>query len=307
MVVAQVLDVSGWGTVQLEARGSGSNQWRLDPDGALWLYKATRVASHTGELQGEDWAEKLVESLARALGLPTAQIELATRAEAGEVEPGVVSRDLKLPDTDFQNGANLLADVPDYRYRDSLNRPPKNHVGHSVVNVVEQLGRHGVGPPPQLAGSELSAVDVFAGYLVLDAWVGNLDRHEENWAVLRALDGTMTLAPTYDHGAALGSSLTEERRSRLAEDRAGLESFAERGFGRKFEDGAKVPLTTFAAQALDLAAPRARDRWLGRLETVGRDAVHGLIADVPRMSDPARTFCENLVEINRERILRVCR
>ena len=27
----------------------------------------------------------------------------------------------------------------------------------------------------------VSALDVFVGYLLLDAWIGNTDRHHENW------------------------------------------------------------------------------------------------------------------------------
>ena len=33
----------------------------------------------------------------------------------------------------------------------------------------------------------LTAPEVFAGYLVLDAWVANQDRHDQNWAVLHRL------------------------------------------------------------------------------------------------------------------------
>jgi hypothetical protein len=29
------------------------------------------------------------------------------------------------------------------------------------------------------------AVDVFVGYLLLDAWIGNGDRHHENWGIVR--------------------------------------------------------------------------------------------------------------------------
>lgn len=307
MSAATEVDVTDWETIQLEARGSGPNQWRRDPDGVQWLYKATRVAAHSGELQGEDWAEKVAEGLARLLDLPCAAIELAYRRTDGAVEPGVISRDLVLPGTDLQNGANLLAEVPGYRYRDSAGRPPRNHVGHSVANVVHQLRRFDVSAPAELEGAGLTAVDVFAGYLVLDAWIGNLDRHEENWAVLRHPDGRLSLAPSYDHGAALGSSLTEERRRALAAAPDLLDAFATKGFGRKFEDGAKVPLTLFAADALDAASTSAREHWLSRLADVGVDDCRQVVAGVPRMSDPARTFCEQLLLVNQRRVLDVCR
>src|SRR4051794_40427073 len=79
MATAGGVDITDWETIQLEARGSGPNQWRRDPQGVRWLYKATRVATITGELQGEDWAEKAAEGLAQLLGVPCAATELAHR------------------------------------------------------------------------------------------------------------------------------------------------------------------------------------------------------------------------------------
>lgn len=64
------------------------------------------------------------------------------------------------------------------------------------------------GPPP------FSAYDVFAGYLVFDAWISNQDRHEANWSILHSPDGERYLAPSYDHAASLGSGLDDEHLSR---------------------------------------------------------------------------------------------
>ncbi|SSC25181.1 Hypothetical protein KLENKIAIHU_3805, partial [Klenkia terrae] len=300
------VDVSDWETIQIEARGSGANQWRRDPNGVQWLYKATRRAAATGELQGEDWSEKAAERLASLIGVPCAEVELAHVRRGDGAEPGVVCKDLAEPSTEFQNGANLLADIPGYRYRDSRGRPPRNHVGHSVQNIVDRLRAFDVGPPTGASGVP-TAVAALAGYLVLDAWIGNLDRHEENWAVLRDEDGVVTLAASYDHGAALGSSLTEARRAALAADSVGLAAYADKAFARKFEDGARVPLTAVAADALDQAGTAARAHWLSTLEAVELDDIRGALDGIPRMSDPARTFCEQLLVINRRRVLDDCR
>ena len=42
----------------------------------------------------------------------------------------------------------------------------------------------------------------FVGYVLLDAWIANQDRHHENWGALRHGD-ELRLAPTFDHGASL--------------------------------------------------------------------------------------------------------
>jgi hypothetical protein len=60
-----------------------------------------------------------------------------------------------------------------------------------------------------------SALDVFIGYVMLDAWIANQDRHHENWGAI--WDGkSMRLAPTYDHAAGMARNLKDvERQDRL--------------------------------------------------------------------------------------------
>jgi hypothetical protein len=304
------IDVTHWTTIQVEARGSGLNLWLDESGGRRWLYKATRIPEGSTEPQGEDWAEKVAERLAALIGLPCNQVELAHRRVGSGRENGVLSRDLAGGPIALQNGALLLTDIPEYVYREWHNgrlRPPPNHRGHSVENVVRELRRLVVSPPVGWEVTGVDAVGVFAGYLVFDAWISNLDRHEDNWAVLHHPNGSISLAPTYDHGAALGSSLIDVRREQLASDAAGLESFAAKAFGKKFEDGHKVPLTVFAASALRAAGPQARQFWTERLAAVEPADVEEAVAGTPRMSDAARSFCLQLLAINRERVLNVCR
>src|SRR5207244_10262791 len=57
--------------------------------------------------------------------------------------------------------------------------------------------------------------DVFVGYVLIDAWIANQDRHHENWASLRCGD-ELRLAQTFDHGASLARNISDqERKERL--------------------------------------------------------------------------------------------
>ncbi len=71
----------------------------------------------------------------------------------------------------------------------------------------------------------------FIGYLLLDAWIANTDRHHENWGVV--WDGEVfRLASTFDHGAALAHSLRDEERVERMTTRdrnRTVQAFAERG------------------------------------------------------------------------------
>jgi len=58
------------------------------------------------------------------------------------------------------------------------------------------------------APAQISSLGVFVGYMLLDAWTANQDRHHENWAAITGAKG-VELAPTFDHGSALARNLTD--------------------------------------------------------------------------------------------------
>lgn len=294
-----------WTVEQPEAGGGGPNKWIRDPQDRRWLYKATRFNKYNGQPQGEDWAEKSVEELASLILVPTAHVEVAHIRRPDGEELGVVSRDLAVA-RDLQGGFMLLTGVPGYRYRDDMGRPPKSHVGHTVENIRRVLEENGVRPPAGFKPSSFTAFDVFAGFLVLDAWVGNQDRHEENWAVLRSPAGDLSLAPSFDHGASLGFLLTEEQRAVKAADEAAMRSYAEGGRASKIE-GRRLQLVEVAADALEQATSEARSFWCRQLELVSSESCATALADVPRLSDASRRFCLKLLDVNRRRLLDVCR
>jgi hypothetical protein len=76
---------------------------------------------------------------------------------------------------------------------------------------------------------------------VFDALIGNVDRHHENWGILRKQlkDGTQRgrLAPTFDHASSLGRELMDEggKQSRMRYlEELGVGKYAERAVGAIF-------------------------------------------------------------------------
>jgi hypothetical protein len=186
--------------------GSRPKFW-FGRDGARWLFKATRPD------QGEDWAEVLAADAAEALGLPHADYQLATFLG----QRGVVTPTFQTPGFDLVHGNELLQRV-DPTYPPEGMRYVRTR-RHTLDAVATALGSLGIGLPTGWAAPvDVSrAEEVFAGYLLLDAWIGNTDRHHENWAVLFSrADVTIHLAPTFDHAASLGSHETDVRARRLS-------------------------------------------------------------------------------------------
>ena len=297
-----ILDVGGWDVVADETAGAEEKYWLQEPGAdELWLFKSVTVRQ--GHVHGEDWAEKAVAHLADLLGVPCARIELAElRGKAG-----CIGRDLRPPQYDLQHGQLLLQErnAPGY-----VHGKGKVHPGHTLENIRDSLS--GALPPP---GFELpfsaTAYDVFAGYVVLDAWVANRDRHDNNWAVLRpaiASGGPLRLCGSYDHASSLGFNLTDDRCMQLFEQQR-VTAWCEKGTAWRFDHDPDRPIPTLvevAARALELASPQARAHWPERLAQVNEDMVRHVLARVPRMSDPARTFAGEMLQVNRRRVLDAC-
>jgi len=179
-------------------------------DGQQFLFKKARPDT------GEDWAEKACAELARRLGLPHAEYDLAEwQANKGGVR-GVRSRNFCPPGAALILGNELLAETdPDYA-TDTVSkfRVPAHTVDRVLTTLRGKAPKLPIGwiPPPFVE----TPVDVFVGYLLLDAVAGNTDRHHENWGVIRLPDGSVHLAPTFDHASSLGRTLLDaERAQRL--------------------------------------------------------------------------------------------
>ena len=285
------MDVSGWPVVEPENAGAEEKVWVEDPAGLRWLFKPR--TERPSWSQGEDWAERVSTELARRLGVPVARTEFAVR----DGRRGTISADVAASGWELQPGALLLAEaLPDYEPM------TRRRAGHDLDGIERVLAL--VAAPDGHEGS--SAFQVFAGYLVLDALIANQDRHEENWGVLRPLPGlgTMTLAPSYDHGSALGFNLQDEKRL-LELARGGVAAWAGRARAQRFDqltDG-RSTLVQLAHDACRRAGEVAGARWLSSLDDLDEESFEDLLLRVPGLSDPARRFTLQLLAINRRRLL----
>ena len=284
-----------------EPMGSRTKFWfRRDND--PWLFKATRP-NH-----GEDWAEVLAAELAEALGLPHARYQLAT----WRGQPGVVTPTFQHDGFDLVHGNELLQRLDPTYPREGMRyvRTPKHTIG-TVSDALEST-RAGLPvdwTPPAGIGN---AAQVFAGYLLFDAWIGNTDRHHENWAVLlNRSDATVHLAPTYDHAASLGSHETDEARSRRLSTRDPgftVDAYVRRPMARSAlygEEKDQHPLTMLLAYQ-GWVGSSATDAWVERLRLIEGGQIEALVGRVatPPASGPARAFAAAMLKANRERILR---
>ncbi|MCZ2810678.1 hypothetical protein O2W15_04460, partial [Modestobacter sp. VKM Ac-2979] len=260
-----VIDVTHWRVAAEEPSGADAKVWLADPaEGELWLFKPVTIKGE--HVHGENWAEKVASELGNLLAVPCARVEMAVRD--GEV--GAISRNLRPAGFEMHNGAVLLSDLVDDYIPGAY--APAGRPGHNLENIKRVLDGASTPPGAALPGS-FSAFDTFAGILVLDAWIANRDRHDENWSVLvpRTPGTPRRLCGSYDQAGCLGFNLRDASRSEILTSNR-LPAWVRKGTAWRFEHQGKPPsLVALAHHGLGLASSEARQFWLAQLEGVTED------------------------------------
>jgi hypothetical protein len=269
------------------------------------LFKAAREGS------GEDWSERIAAEAARLLGLPHAEYEMATWERKGLEVRGVVSRNFCAATDTLVLGNELLAEIdPEYapgvsKYRVSA---------HTIDRVLRSIQNPNLGLPTGWAAPSgiTDASHLFIGYLLLDALIGNTDRHHENWGAVRTASGDLRLAPTFDHAASLGChELDDKRFERLISRDVNftVEAFAGKARSALYlSENDRRPLPTreaFFAGAIRL--PSAGKHWLNRLHDTSDADLAILVDEVPpnRITVTSVEFAKRLMLFNKRDLLRL--
>ena len=214
-----VIEVRPEWVLEPEAMGSKEKFWyrdfaTMDCD---WLFKYPKPGT------GQHWAEKVAAEVAACLGIRHAPVELAVF----EGRRGSVTESFARDGRHLFHGNQILAGLvlgydPSGTFR---------HSSHTLENIRTALDRtfaydHG----------RQRAKLAMAEYLVFDALIANVDRHHENWGLLRKkVDAEWQgfVAPTFDHASSLGREILEERRALLLRERR-VGQYVERGRGGIF-------------------------------------------------------------------------
>ena len=290
----------------IEYLGTKRKFWFTREDKRRYLFKAEERGT------GEDWAEKVVCELAALLGLPHVEYELAHEFEAdSSIQPGVICPNFAPPPLALVMGNQLL-------FRQDSHYPAQSATKygvreHTVPAVVKALAA--LRPPTRewMRGAPEkvdTAAGVFCGYVMLDAWVANQDRHHLNWGAIQDERGALSLAPTYDHGSSLARLLTDKDRQERLESRDMnriIEFFVKRarsGFYLTHDDK-KTMLALDVFYWFAEREPVAAKAWLSKLNSINPELIDAIASEVPptRMSPLTKEFTLRLLTINRQRLL----
>jgi hypothetical protein len=292
-----IIEVPPEAPESIEEMGSKRKFWfsRYELKRHRYLYKQVRQNT------GEDWAEKIASELCKLLALPHADYELATFKN----ERGIISPSFLPEEGSLELGNEILAPiVPDYPQAESFKVSQ-----HTIENIFAALTQDSVNLPLQWTPPNdiTTSAEVFVGYLLLDAWVGNSDRHHENWAFIRFCKKTY-LAPTYDHASSMGREILDHKRL-LKLNNKSVTSYVEKctsAIYASVED--ERPLKTFDVfREARQRYPKAASVWLDNLAKVSSDDTLKLFQRIPseRISETAIKFAQKILELNQHRLLKL--
>ena len=282
--------------------GTKGKFWYRDTSYGMALFKEGRPGT------GEDWAEKVACELAQLMGLPHAHYELATCGE----RRGVIGLSLVHGDARLVHGNEVLSSfVQDYGQGNAKHYQRRGHTLRRVVGYFKSSEKS-IGVPDgfQTSACIKTALDVFVGYLMFDAWIANQDRHDQNWAVVRASDGATFLSASYDHGSSMGRNEPDAKRQGMltTKDRGQqVKAYASRALSALYPSSeSRKALTTFAAfQEAAKHAPDAAKEWMHRLQALDGKQIDDVLQRIPQgwMSSIAKDFTRELLNINRINIV----
>lgn len=261
-----------------------------------WLFKIPRKNT------GEHWAEKVAYEIARILAIPCAEVQLAAfKNVLGSCSKSFINRTVK---TEMIHGNEIMAG----RFSHYKKEKKYGQKDHTFDNIVVAINNTGTKKEAELALSQ------FFGYLLLDALIGNTDRHHENWAYLRWPDKQMrthyVIGPSFDHASSLGRELLDTKREKiLAEER--VEFYSNNGKGAIYENqNSKYGLNPI--ELLQYAHEKYPDLlsiWIERLKSVSPEKYAEVLSKIPDefISNTARTFAYTLLNVNLNKIVALSR
>jgi hypothetical protein len=272
----------GWITLKLEDK-----EFRV-------LFKQGRPGT------GENWAEKVTCELAKLLGLPHALYDLA---KLGKNELCVISRNFLVDGDELRLGNELI---------EGFDKTQKfKNSAHTLGTIFNALAQNKV---QLFETSKQEAMiknvsDLFIGYLCFDVWIGNTDRHAENWGVIIKANNTNILAPTFDHASSLGRNESDARRIKRLQTK-------DKGFNVKaYAQRAEMPIYNEKGYALNMTSLiqgckncslQTTHFWLNKIMKIMNNAqeIQMILDKIPDefITKPAKDFAMAILYENAKRL-----
>ncbi|NMF06567.1 HipA domain-containing protein [Clostridium beijerinckii] len=183
------IDFNDWDTYDGFSEGSGtsSQQWIVNKSGdKIGLFKFPKSPETTDHI-----SEAIASDIARIIGINCADIDLGIyrdQYDENKIKKGMISYKINDEGEDLIEGISVISS----KYKNYDSQELKDTVTgecYSLDMIMNSLNQYGLEKE-------------FLKIVIFDFLIGNSDRHDRNWAVLRK-DRDVILSPVYDNASSL--------------------------------------------------------------------------------------------------------
>lgn len=268
--------------------GANGSKISVDIDGELYMLKFPALPSRNKEMSYTNGciSEYLGSHIFEIVGIPVQKTMLGTFKKNGKEKIVVACKDFTSHDTVLQDFASLKNTIIDSEH---------NGYGTELSDILTAIDE-------QLAVDPYELKNHFWDMFIVDALIGNWDRHNGNWGFLyNSRTDEMKIAPVYDCGSCLFPQADKEIMQ------ATIDNASERDL-RVFtiplsgirQNGQKINYFEFISSLSDPGCNAALKRILPRID-MGK--INQLIDDTPYIADLQKTFYKTMLSERKEKIL----
>lgn len=211
---------------------------------------------------------------------------LGTYKVRGEDKIVVACKDFTKPGVVLQDFASLRNQVVDSP------RQGKGTELNSILSSIEE----------QIVFDSEKLKEFFWNTFIIDALIGNWDRHNGNWGLLYdTVNDTHEIAPIYDCGSALYPQMDVELMKRVLVDKSEMDlRIYERPLSAILDNGKKIKYFDFISS---LQHQGCNEALLRMAPKISMEKICKLVDETPFISDLQKTFYKQILSVRKERII----
>jgi hypothetical protein len=219
-------------------------------------------------------------------GIPVQEVLLGKYNVNGKEKTVVACKDFAVNGLVFQDFASLKNQVVDSE---------RNGYGTELDDIIAAFDY-------QTAIDRDALSERFWDMFIIDALIGNWDRHNGNWGFLyNSVTDEITLAPVFDCGSSLFPQADSETVMSVINDKNALN---DRVFNRPtsaiVKGGTRLNYFKFISSHENADCDNALKRIIGRIDM---DKINAIVDDAPFTDENYKLFLKTIISARKERIL----
>ncbi len=268
--------------------GANGSKISVIYEGEQYMLKFPPLPTKNKEMSYSNscFSEYLGCQIFKSIGVPVQETLLGTYTVKGKEKIVVACKDFTKPGITIQDFASLKNQIIDSE---------RNGYGTELNDILHTFDE-------QTAVDKVAVTERFWDMFIVDAFIGNWDRHNGNWGFLYdAVTDKMELAPVYDCGSSLYPQADEGIIEGILSDESELNfRIYEIPTSAIMVNGKKIKYFDFISSLQNEDCNRALKRIVPKIDM---NEIKRIVEETPFITDLQKRFYLTMLEKRKERIL----